>query len=549
MARGNISSSQQVYSRFAYKKMIFDVSANGSERYSTHQGSEQTVRYRLPDYLGQGPLTVTSRQTPVSARIQNFTENATFKATYASDKTQLVSYVTGAFDQTPKSRIYQNIEYDSPLFKSGGSSSVSSGNSKGVTLFSDLFQVLPKQWALDVTVAAAYNRTNVPEREYSVGDDEIVNNPTDERSWNLGVNLVAQKCFSSQHVIAPIVAFQQSGNKVDYLENPDNRMTYRNNEAIGMIYYQFNSQKWSVTTSAEWRAMFVNVNHREKSTTSNPSAEVNASFSPNQKHRISATVYFKSEQPSASMINPTMTQLNQLEWIVGNTDLGRQRKVGYSASYLWLCSNKWQVSVNSSYGRILNRWSYTYTPDSPDGTLLVGRANDGHADSGSLSLTATLKLLNSSLILMGRPMLSTYSITAGESQRLTAVDFMISATYYLGQFRFEGFYYTPRKEMRLANGLRTDWPSQCQIMAGWSNGKWNVGVSLINFTKWGSRVNDQKTYMKNQYYEYSAIDRNFDWHAGVHVSATYTFGYGKKVSHDNEGVQTITPSSALDFGK
>ena len=544
---GFVSYAAQVYSRFAVGKVLFDVSVRGGESYTEHMGRETVTTYRLPDYLGQGPVTFTSVEKPLDSKYLYLRENVSFKMIYSTEKTQLVSYIVGEFEQNPKNRITETVDFDTPLLRSGVSLNDESQKANIVGWKTDLFQVLPRQWSISVSPYLAYSRTDAYKRDYYVDDQLIVKNPTIEDSWKCDAEVAVQKNFMERHSVTATCKAGYESNAVDYYGTSPSHMTYRSTDVIANLKYQFSSRRWFVTGMAEWLNRFIDINHADKSTVSIPSCYVYASFSPDDRHSVSANVSYSNEQPVSSMLNPTLTQLDQIYWSEGNPSLGRQRTALASLNYVWLPSNKWQFDFFGMFKRNFNRWGVVYTPEGPEGSILARRVNDGESDTWLLHVGGTLKLLNGSLILNATPQLRYYDISSDGRDGLLWFNCTASASYYFGQFYVQGIYYSPNKGMSFRDGTIEKSITNYELCVGWGNSKWNVSLRAFNFAKWD--YIDTRSVLHTRYYDRVSLTSSGDYHAGVFVSASYTFGYGKKVTKENEGVGAISTSSALDFGK
>ena len=82
-----------------------------------------------------------------------------------------------------------------------------------------------------------------------------------------------------------------------------------------------------------------------------------------------------------------------------------------------------------------------------------------------------------------------------------------------------------------------------RITAGWSHADWNIRVMVSNFLNKGwatSRFTTQSNY-------YSEVRTAFGliYHPRINLTATYTFGYGKKVQRRNEIGEQEGAASAI----
>ncbi|MCH5233054.1 MAG: hypothetical protein J1E78_05375, partial [Muribaculaceae bacterium] len=81
------------------------------------------------------------------------------------------------------------------------------------------------------------------------------------------------------------------------------------------------------------------------------------------------------------------------------------------------------------------------------------------------------------------------------------------------------------------------------VQAGWANSDWNLRILFRNFFK-KNRKSDE-VVLTSQWYDsfqqYYSPDQQF-W---FKISATYTFGFGKKIQRGNEAQKQTGVSSGI----
>ena len=82
------------------------------------------------------------------------------------------------------------------------------------------------------------------------------------------------------------------------------------------------------------------------------------------------------------------------------------------------------------------------------------------------------------------------------------------------------------------NGVWVKSKSDWYITIGWANSNWNLKANIIDMTRWNWR-GDRRT-MRSKYYDTVEQVYNGSSHALIQIYVTYTFGFGKKVTRDNE---------------
>lgn len=120
----------------------------------------------------------------------------------------------------------------------------------------------------------------------------------------------------------------------------------------------------------------------------------------------------------------------------------------------------------------------------------------------------------------------------------------ISANYYIGRVYMGAAYNTPEE---YADGCMTGtWMmtrGYYSFNIGWRNKSWNLRLYTRNFLKYHGY--QTKGVMNSRYYDSVRYIYSGSYSGFFQISATYTFGYGKKVSADNEAYQATGASSGI----
>lgn len=99
-------------------------------------------------------------------------------------------------------------------------------------------------------------------------------------------------------------------------------------------------------------------------------------------------------------------------------------------------------------------------------------------------------------------------------------------TYYLRNFYFSGYYELQNRTLWTNSGTIFKDKSQVHIVAGWNKSDLNICIGISNpFRK--SWIASTTTF-DTPVYSQSSIDYGTSAHCNLIISATYTFGYGKK---------------------
>ena len=543
-AGSGVNPHLQVYSKFAYKKMIYDINATGG--FATNNGGlgyDEISTFRLPDYQGNGPMEVTRKLIREDAKYRSNRESLNFRAVYQTETAQISNSVSLDFGHNPHSDVRFRLEYDNPLFDNGTRQSFASGKPHSVSWRGDYMWMLPKSWALFFAGELAYSDNNNKQTSFD-NDVLVINNPTDEKAWSYGAAIGVQKMIGGKHALMPYISFGEDRNHIDYTGDAAAVMTYRETTMKGTLSYQFSTAKWSVSADASMGGNRSVVNHGDAEMIWRPEFSLSGSFSPSNKTQLRLSAGYSVNSPSAAMRNPTLVEYDPLLWTVGNPYIKKSPQLNLNASCLWLPSNKWQFNFYAIYNNWWNRWAVEYLPDGPGGTILSHRVNDGSYSSGFVGLSASLRLLNGSLQLVANPSLRVYAINSNTTDcSLTSFGGSLNATYYIKQFYLQGSYGSPERSLTSANGQRCVTKGYYGFNAGWSKSNLNVSVGVWNFARWSDRTANYT--LTTPYFDRRYLSLAGDRHALVNLSLTYTISYGKKVSQSNETITSGSTTSAV----
>ena len=358
----NRNIAGQVFSRFAYKRMTYDLNFTKAHNSINHAGAVTTRTFRLTDYMNSGPHTVSYTRDDRETSIRNDVENLKFRATYESKNLQIINILTSRWSRTPEYLRTVNISSDSPIPDTGIGVDNMGSRSYDLAWMADAYLSLPKDYQIIVGASLLYNHSN-KRRDYQIDGNPVIFNPTREDAWSGGVSLAAQKRFLKKNILLGAVSFDKDANNVDYPAYGDRRMRYRHTYPAAMISYKFNTRRWNIDVTAAWSWLSTKVDDGKYSTVSKPQLSSNIAFSPNSHHRLSMTLRYRPVSAEAYQEKSVMTQSDQLMWTVGNPNLHPADNAYASLFYLWLLSNRFQLSCSGSYNDTWNQHREVYTPD------------------------------------------------------------------------------------------------------------------------------------------------------------------------------------------
>lgn len=324
--------------------------------------------------------------------------------------------------------------------------------------------------------------------------------------------------------------------------NSPSRQKYNVGAYLVGAHYDLNLEKWNVGGEFGW---VWESNHISDSRMNNnfPQANAYATFSPTGKHQIEATWRYGKDVPDASQKSPNMLQQDELMWYQGTPTLSDFSYHRAGLSYTWLPDNKWQLSADGYVYKLGNRCVTIYSPTAPNGTMLRKYVNDGDYRSGMLGISATAKFFGGKLVSKLRPQYWLRKTTGAYASTRNELTCTAQLTCYFGNFYLWGWYMTPSRYQEEQSGIVERTPAKYQVEFGWGNKGWNISASAYNFlhTSWES----SRQTLSSGPYSFDRREFSTAQHWRVSLSVSYTFGYGKKVQHNNELSGAGTVESAI----
>ncbi len=200
-----------------------------------------------------------------------------------------------------------------------------------------------------------------------------------------------------------------------------------------------------------------------------------------------------------------------------------------------LFANSWLVG---------NRAAFVYEASS-EGILRTIKQPIGCFRHYNYGINASTNLFDGKVYLSGQ--LAQLYVQNGEPYNInhSSINYYVQALFYVGNFNFALAYQSANATDNYdsMSGLWTRNKDVFVVQAGWSNGKWNIILTAQNLQRWNWRASHDA--MSSSYYSVSRCTNNASHHAFVQLSATYTFGFGKKINQDNDISKQSGASSGI----
>ncbi len=531
-----------VYSKIAYKKMTFDLFADEIYLTNRHTGQNSVENFKFADLYGMGPKDVSRVSEMRLGRYRNNSNDIGFRALYDTENIQISNRIAYSLTNVPRNDVGSTLTYSDALFPSTESFTKASSKDWALKYSGEYFFMLSKQTGLNVDAGYTYGHNDL-NSDYTAHDDLSIINNAKEDIHELSVYLHLNWNPGKANRFVTNFGVQHDWNIINYYGNSPSKQKYDVGiYFLGQNYQHIFNEKWNVGAGLAWiwetnRISGVNADNNF------PQTNINATWSPNEKHQLYLTANYGSMFPGSSQKSPNMLQQDELMWYRGTPELNDYKYTNALLSYTWLPDNRWQLSADAYLGMIKDRCVTLYSPTGPDGTMLRQYFNGGNYFSEYIGVSATGKFFGGKLVGKLRPQLWIRKTTGEYAWHDNQLTCTAQLNYYLGNFYIFGWYMTPGKYQETHSGVISKSPSKYQIEIGWGKNGWNISASAYNFahTSW----EDLRETLTSEYYSFDRTTFGTQHHARYTISVSYTIGYGKKVQRKNEISGTGTADSAI----
>lgn len=171
---GKLSSRVSIYSKFAYKRMTYDLYAGASNHDINHSGTSTIGNYSLENADGT-PLYVTRNEILDNSHFKYNQYPVTFRAIYDSDKVQIANTVGFNFDQSPMAETSGSLSYVPKQAEEYSYRRYEPYTSRYLVWSGNYYFILPRNFHLSVSPGINYGHTDNTYRYQSSGNEDIVN--------------------------------------------------------------------------------------------------------------------------------------------------------------------------------------------------------------------------------------------------------------------------------------------------------------------------------------------------------------------------------------
>lgn len=535
-----LSSRTNVFSKFTYKKLTYDIYVASNNFNNHHEGYDISADYSLKDDNGND-FTLTRTETITDSHYRQNQVPLTFRATYNTEKVQIRNTLG-----------YSHTSY--PIHTQSGALTYSDGNAENYTFdrsnpsrsnsFSyngTFYFVLPNNFTINATPQFSYTHNNNLLTYCTSLANPIVRNAR-ENAYNYRFNAYSSKKLGQSHTLSLSLLGGGNINRLNYTGNAEYNDRFQMLFAGGQFCYRYQTQKINLYADAGMMGEESDINGL-RITDRYPFFHASMRYTPNTKNAISSYFQYANNTPGIDWKASDLLQENEYMYVTGNPELDNCRHLSFNLSYAYMPSNKLTLNAYGSLFEMFDRQMVNYVPYNDGKALLRTYINDGNYLQSFVGTAANVKLFGSKLQLYISPKMRFCKSTGIYDNTCNFFELQTQATYYLNKFYFQTFYITKQKSMFSNSPVVHCSRDYYGIEAGWGNSKLNVSLTAYNLFKsgWDSAERDVNTPLYTEH----RTNIGTSSHSRINLSVTYTFGYGKKVQHGNEIGEQQGASSAI----
>lgn len=534
------SGQLNLYSKFQYKKMTYDLAVGGYYMDGKHSFNNTSETYRLPQSDGTFEQFERFSDTKESEMKRRYLW-PTFKALYSTDNITMSNTIGGNFDNFPKENRSGAVHY-SPSTYSSTEFAYGSNHRENYLTYNGYWNfILPHTNTITFTPYYSYSHST-QNSAYTEGNTvEYINSATDNSQVAKGV-LQFQHNFGKWGNLFVSAQGIYTGSRTKYSGTTsltDKLTTLRVGPGVTYSYASDHLYAMVGIGFTYDRSKLGDIT--EKNT--KPWVDFSLQYSFNDKNSFDIDFHHANGVPDLSNRSSAIILSNPLMRYTGNPNLTPYKSYDLGLSYLWMPNNVLRFSVYGNGFLIDNRFAYVYEASS-SGILRTVQQPVGKYWQGQYGLNASASLLEGKLQINGQVAHKIVKNGTPFDWTKSNVNWYLQAFYYVDQWHFGIQYQSERANAD--SYMKGTWvysKSAYTAIAGWGNSSWSVQGIIANPFRWNWR--SETTVLKSRNYDYTEASYNPNNHCFIYVTATYTFGFGKKINVGNEASQQSGAGNAI----
>lgn len=535
-----LSSRANIFSKFSYRKMTYDlfVAANNSD--SRHSGFSTEGVYSIKD--GEATyVTLTRKEITEKSKSKHNQYPITFRATYNSEKIQISNTVGYDHVADPAQNQSGSLTYSPGITDNYTFNRRNSSRSNSLNYQGNFYFLMPNNFSVNATPKIIYTHFN-NRLAYSASSTEPIDREANENAINYRLDAYLNKSVSKSHTLMLGLNGGTHINRLRYSGNAVYSDRFHNTFISGLLCYRLQMSKMNIYADGGfcWEQSDIN---GIKNTDSYPFVHINMRYAPDTKNTFAAYLQYANNTPGIDMKASDLLRENEFMYITGNPLLDNSRHVTFNLSYSWFPSNRFKMSAYSNFFELFDRQITVYEPYNDGRALLRTYGNEGNYMQNEIGISANLKLFGGKLLLYANPRQCFNRSTGVYDKHYNPFHFSAQAVFYLRQFYFQAFYQTAQKMMFSDSPTIYRSRDYYYVTVGWSKSDLNIRLTAYNM--FNSHWDRSDLYVDSPLYKEHKVNFGTSYHARINLSVTYTFGYGKKVQRGNEVEGQSGASSAI----
>ena len=537
----------RLYSKFAYKKMTYALSAGTIFTHNDNIGESSWQQFKDITYDGRHyESIVKSTQSLDDNLAKSNNQWVNFQAVYSVEKILMQHTLSFNRRSQPVYNTAGTVSFTPSVIEGTRSSTEMNSYSAMPTLQGYYWFALPKNSSLSASFSIGLGGNKRSSVYTLAGLDPIVNRNR-ERTVDASAHVSYSKRMAHANSLTVSLMTYDTRYRTRYMGSFDGLQRLLSSENMLFIEYrQTYAQKLDLFSRVGMSYVVGKVNNVISQRQWNPRLGFQLSYNHNSHHSASIEGWWGNSHPQASSSNSAMVQQSELMWLRGNPDMRNTIFVSSSANYNYIPTDAFSLSANINYEGSLKKQAYDYTTMPGFDGLVRSTVNSGDAHMYKANVSATLKLFENKLIFGAYGSANKTVLTGINACHKGWLEAVVSASYFIKNLSFMAYYGLPSRSIHgWSMGMYGKNPNQYGIRATYGDSRWNVTVSYSN---WFRKRGMERSYLINPGVHYASETQSYNggnYSRYLQLSVSYTIGYGKKINRTNDPGAGSTGTSAI----